>query len=88
MFLLLFAGSYYLYQEFSGFQTADVEDVKQSIKAEFEKQPGVTVTDVSMIRDGNRRLIGVANVAISGIQVAKSCEATMGDGRQYLWTCK
>lgn len=74
-----------------GFTDQDVASVKESIKSEYEKRPGVHVTDVTMIHDGNSKLTGFVKVRVDGVDDANAvttpCSATMGDG-QLVWTCR
>jgi hypothetical protein len=73
----------------TGFSDADVASVKTSIKSEFEKRGGVVVSDVQMVRESSKKLIGFAKVKSDGInfEITKSCTATYAE-RQYLWECK
>lgn len=76
---------------FASFSDADVRQVKSSIKAEFEKRPGVIVTDVEMLRENPKKLVGFAKIKIielGGLEIAKSCDATWFEDGKYLWRCE
>lgn len=76
----------------SGFTEDDINKCKKSIKSEFEKRRGVTVTEVNLIKESSKKLTGFAkmNVSILGeeIEVMKSCTANMGEDGQYIWKCE
>ena len=72
----------------SGFSDADIEAIKKSIKTEFEKREGVTVVDVTMLKESPKKAIGLVklNVPLAG-EITKACTATMGEVPQYIWQC-
>jgi len=72
-----------------GFSDEDIAAVKKTIKAEFEKKPGVTVSEVTMLKENSRKLSGFVKAKFSTIDVIKACSATMDEqGKQYLWKCE
>ena len=76
----------------SGFSQEDIEQAKRSIRTEFEKRPGVKVTDVELIKESSNKLTGFVKIStkVVGVSVDRSlnCTATMGDNRQYIWRCE
>lgn len=71
-----------------GFTDEDISTVKARIRAEYEKRPGVTVSDMKMIKDSDKHLTGWVKFTDDGGQRSVDCSATMGDGRQYIWRCQ
>lgn len=74
-----------------GFDEANIKAVRDSIKAEFEKNPSVSVQSVELIRETSNKLTGYATLKIKGFEdaVQKDCTATMADDNsRFLWTCK
>lgn len=75
-----------------GFSEQDVRQTEESIRTEFNKKEGVRVTNVQMIRESPRKLMGIASMSVSlygqHIDVTKSCSATMGDNNSYIWRCE
>lgn len=72
-----------------GFSDADVSNIERSIRSEFEKQRGVTVEDVKMLRESPRKLSGFAKIRVPLLgAVNKACSATMGDDGQSFWRCE
>jgi hypothetical protein len=67
----------------SGFTDADIDAVKTSIKSEFGKRDGITVSEVTMIRETPRKLVGFAKLRI-GAPIApatpKVVETSCSDG--------
>jgi len=76
----------------SGFTDADIEQTKKNIREEFENRPGVKVADVQLIKESRNKLTGFVklNTSVLGVSVdaTKSCTATMGENRQYIWRCE
>ena len=71
-----------------GFADEDVAKVKDSIREEFDKRPGIKVLDVQMMKESPTKLMGFVKVKAPLFgEVTKSCSATMGEGNQYLWKC-
>ena len=75
----------------TGFSDADIDKVKQSIREEFSKRDGVTITDVEMLRESPKKLTGFvkAQVSMFGVsrEIMSACTATMGDSNEYIWNC-
>ncbi len=78
----------------SGFSDDDIERIKTDIKAEFNKQPGVSVTEVVMTKDAdnNKKLTGHVKANVSGplggtVELKKPCHATL-DGTEIQWKCE
>jgi hypothetical protein len=74
-----------------GFTNAQIDEVKHSIKTEYEKN-GATVTEVFMMRESPKKLVGFVKINVSfGIwdsrTVTQSCNATMGED-SYMWRCE
>jgi hypothetical protein len=80
----------------SGFSEADIEQTKQDIRSEYEKRPGLTVVDVQMIKESPTKLTGFVKMKPKGLpkslgtlgEISKSCSATLGENRQYIWRCE
>lgn len=72
----------------TGFSDKDISNLKQTVRDEFAKQPGVSVTEVTFIKESDKKLTGFVKLKVAGIDVMKSCNATMGDGSQYIWKCE
>lgn len=91
----------------SGFSDDDINNVKNSIRNEYNKRAYVEVIDVQMIKESPKKLTGLVKVKITSPSVSSgfggvgillgrpeqreemmSCSAIMGEGHQYLWTCK
>lgn len=71
-----------------GFTDADIEAAKKSIKEEFEKKPGITVSDVTLLKESQRKLTGFVKLRVMSQDIMKSCSATMDDtGKNYIWRC-
>ena len=90
--MILAAGgfsAYTLATSKTGFTEADIEMAKNSIRQEFSKRDGVTVTDVVLLRDGPQKLSGFAKFKISGTEIMRNCSALMDetDG-QFMWRCE
>jgi hypothetical protein len=72
-----------------GFSDADVATIERSIRTEFEKQRGVTVEDVKLLRESPRKLTGYAKLRVPLLgMLNKSCNATMGEDGKSFWECK
>jgi hypothetical protein len=80
----------------SGFREADIEETKKSIRSKYEKQPGLTVVDVQMIKESPTKLTGFVKLKPTGLpkslgslgEVSKNCAATWGEYGQYIWRCE
>jgi hypothetical protein len=73
----------------SGFSGEDIAKVKDSIRTEFDKRPGIKVIDVQMLKESPTKLMGFVKVKAPLFgEMTKSCSATMGEGNQYLWKCE
>jgi hypothetical protein len=72
-----------------GFSDADIEAIKKSIKTEFEKREGVTIVEVTMLKENSKKAIGLVklNVPLVG-EITKPCTATMGEDSRYIWQCQ
>lgn len=66
-----------------------IRTVEASIKSEFQKRDGVTVDEVRMIRENDRKLKGFVKLTIAGLSssITKGCEATLGDDQKLIWQC-
>ena len=72
-----------------GFSDADIVAAKKSIKEEFEKNAGLTVSDVTLIKESSNKLTGFMKGRYMGHDIMKSCSATMAEsGGTYLWKCE
>jgi nucleoside diphosphate kinase len=77
----------------SKFSQADVQRTETEIKADFE-QKGFVVEQVSMVKDSDRHMTGVAKVHkaegfFSKLELTKNCTATMDvDSGKSVWDCK
>jgi hypothetical protein len=72
----------------TSFSDSDIDALKTTVKSEFEKRPGVSVSDVTFIKESERKLKGFVKLNVAELEVMKSCEATMGDNSQYIWKCE
>ena len=72
----------------SGFTVQDIEELKKSVRSEFEAQPGVVVSEVAFIKESSTKLTGFVKFELYGIEVIKGCEATMGENQMYIWRCQ
>jgi hypothetical protein len=84
----------------ASFSDADIMAAKADIKAELQKQKGVSVTEVQLIRETPRKLTGFAKLHFSApntesgplagysVDITRQCGATMGDGDRYIWQCE
>jgi hypothetical protein len=71
------------------FSDTEIANVEQSIRSEFGKREGITVTEVRMMKESPRKLSGLAKIQVPEFgEVTKSCSATMGEDAQYIWECK
>ena len=77
----------YVIPSMSGFSSEDIDNVKKSIRAEFEGR-GLKVVEVAMIKESPKKLNGFAKVSVEGVDIQKTCTATYGEGAQYLWQCE
>lgn len=72
----------------TGFSDQDIETLKKTVKAEFEKRPGVSVTEVNFIKESDKKLSGLIKFKVGELEVTKGCGATMGESAQYIWKCE
>jgi hypothetical protein len=73
----------------ASFSDAEIEHVKQDIRAEFNKRTGVTVEGVQMMTESPRKLIGFAKMKVPLLgEMTKSCTATMSEQGQTMWECR
>jgi hypothetical protein len=76
----------------SGFSQEDIDQAKKSIQTEFEKRPGVKVVEVALIKESSNKLTGFVKLSTTFLgtqhEVSKNCTATMGQNRQYIWSCE
>lgn len=74
--------------EMTGFSDEDIANVKAQIRAEFSKREGVEVKTIELMRETPKRLRGFVVVKVAGVEMNKSCNATMSsDGARYIWEC-
>ena len=71
-----------------GFSDSDVAKIEQSIKTEFARRSGLTVTEVKMARQSPTELSGVAKVKTQLGTIEKTCDASVGDRGQLTWQCR
>ncbi|PDT86694.1 hypothetical protein CO669_28790 [Bradyrhizobium sp. Y36] len=80
----------------SGFSDADIEQIKAEIKKHYETNDAldVEVTEVALVRESKRKLVGYAKIKFKKIGIipalTKACSATMSEGsdRQYIYQCE
>jgi hypothetical protein len=89
--------TFYAYELFkpTSFSDADINQAKAEMKAELQKQNGVSVTEIQLIRETPRKLTGFAKLHYSApetgllagysLDITRHCGATMGDGDRYIW---
>lgn len=87
---ILAAGIYYLFFYSPGFTDDEIQNAKESIRTEFEKQKNVSVESIDLMRtrDDAGKLIGVVKVKYGELHFAKSCSVTLGEKRSVFWECK
>ena len=79
-----------------GFSDADIETIKADIKKQYEKNDDidVQVTDIAMLRENKRKLVGYVKIKFKDISIlptmTKACSATMSDDsdRRYIYQCE
>ncbi|MDO8980292.1 MAG: hypothetical protein Q7V17_13770 [Afipia sp.] len=73
------------------FNAAGIKEVEQSIRNEYAKNADLTLTEINLLKESDRKLVGFVKVRVKGLSdpVMKSCSATLADdGSQYLWQCQ
>lgn len=82
------------------FLEADLDRIKQDIRAEFSKRDGLKVIEVQLIRENDRKLVGFVKLEIEALAelkrlgslfdgtIMKECMATMDDKWETLWSCR
>ena len=83
-------GGYFLFfAPPNGFSDEDLRNIKSSIKSEFEKRNGVTVQEVTMLKEGPNKASGFAKIKMEVLgEFTKPCSATMAEnGKNYIWRC-
>ncbi len=72
-----------------GFSDAQIDSVKNQIRAEFDKKAGVSVEDVSLVRESANKLTGFVRLKIAGLDadITKECAVTRDD-EQVIWQCR
>ena len=75
----------------NGFADEDIRSCEEEIRREFGKREGVTVLDVTMMKESAKKLRGYAKLRMDlmgeTMEVTKSCEANYMEGDQYIWEC-
>ena len=77
----------------AGFSDEDIANTKAAIKLQFEKRDGIKVSEVFLMRETPRKLIGFAKLklTIKGVQLGNEIisrgSATWGEDGKYLWEC-
>lgn len=86
--LILFAALIY-WDKNRGFSDDDISAMKRSIKTEFEKKEGISVSDVVMMKETDNKATGFVKLNIKGLGlITKSCNSTMAqNSRDYYWRC-
>ena len=69
------------------FSDQDIENLKTTVRAEFEKREGVKVSEVSFITESPTKLKGFVRLKVGEIDVTKNCSATLGEEGRYIWEC-
>lgn len=67
---------------------SDVAKIEQSIKTEFARRSGLTVTEVKMARQSPGQLTGIAKVKTQLGTIERACDASLGDRGQLTWQCR
>lgn len=73
------------------FTAEGIQHIEESIRHEWSNREGVKVIDVNMMRESERKLIGLARLKIDGLkgEIAKDCTANMSDdGKNTVWSCR
>ena len=68
----------------------DITNAEASIRTQYENKPGITVTEVTLMKENSHRLTGFAKLKLAGlnIEITKSCHATWEDGGyRYMIGC-
>lgn len=83
-------GGYFLFfAPPNGFSDDDLKNIKSSIKSEFEERYGITVQEVTMLKEGPNKASGFARIKMDVLgEMTKPCSATMAvNGRNYISRC-
>ena len=90
--LIMFAiiGALYWYFSQPRFSVDEINRIKTDIKLKFEERKGVHVIDIDLIKENDRKLMGLVKLKIDGLdeEITKSCSARMGDDSRYIWECQ
>lgn len=70
-----------------GFADADVDSIKSQIRSHYANE-GAEVSEVMMMKESPKKLVGFAKIQVFGIDVTKQCDATLSDDGQYMWRCE
>lgn len=72
------------------FSNSDISSIKESIRTEFGKREGLSVLEVSLIKESERRLQGFVKLKTETLdEVTKDCTAAMSiDDGQTIWGCR
>jgi len=75
-----------------GFTSEDITNCESEIRSELSRHQGITVIDVTMMKESSKKLRGFAKLLVNDngemIEVLSSCEASWMEGDQYLWECE
>jgi len=73
------------------FTDADIKKCESDIRLQFSTRPGVTVTEVSMVKKSDTELTGFAklriNLGAENVEAIKNCSATLGEDNRFVWQC-
>jgi len=81
---------YYAYEDRRVHSEGDVRNVTQTIKDEFGKREGTTVSSVKMAHDASGNLTGYAKLhstAFGGLDITESCIATRVENNEFILKC-
>jgi hypothetical protein len=73
----------------NGYSDEDVAMIEKDIREQYEKQRGMTVDSVSMIRETPTHLTGFVKVKVPILGlIMKNCSATRDGNGQSIWKCE
>ena len=74
----------------SGFSKEDIDNMKKSIKSEFEgRGADIKVTEIELITESPKKVTGFVKIKVGDDDpIMKDCSATMGDDNRYIWKCE
>lgn len=92
VFAILVAGAafYFWHSSRPHFTEADITTVKTKLRELYEKEDGISVNDVTIIRESDTKLVGFLKYSAKGFdrEWTVNCSAQLGDDGNYIMGCK